>query len=141
MHWPNQSRGTEKMGKRKSKVTWKSQNTCMHYGSEQSVKSSWIAERKTNLFRTILRKEIICTEAEINRFFKEHLTWYRMILKKVSFGIFRIILVSNEENNSTGESNDKVLLLSKLSWYLVIDSLSKSSKLDIWRAISAKKIK
>ena len=40
---------------------------------------------------------------------------YRVILKKVSFCIFRIILVSKEENEFTTESKDKVLSLSKFS--------------------------
>ena len=34
---------------------------------------------------------------------------YRVILKKVSFGIFRIILVSKEEKNFTLETKDKGL--------------------------------
>ena len=46
-----------------------------------------------------------------------------MILKKVSFGIFRIILVSKEENNSATESKDKVLSLSKFSQHLVNDNV------------------
>ena len=45
---------------------------------------------------------------------------YRVILKKVSFGIFEIIVVSKEENNYTMESKDKVLSLKTFSWYLVI---------------------
>ena len=28
--------------------------------------------------KTVFRIEIFCTEAEINRFFKEHLTWYTL---------------------------------------------------------------
>ena len=47
-------------------------------------------------------------------------TKYWMILKKASFGIFIIILVSKEENNFDKESKDKVLSLSKFLWYLVI---------------------
>ena len=31
-----------------------------------------------NLFRTVIRIEIFCTEAEINQFFNEHLTWYTL---------------------------------------------------------------
>ena len=38
---------------------------------------------------------------------------YRVILKKVSFGIFRTFLVSKEEKNFTIESKDKGLSLSK----------------------------
>ena len=38
---------------------------------------------------------------------------YRVILKKVSFGIFRITLVSKEEKNFTIECKDKGLSLSK----------------------------
>ena len=45
---------------------------------------------------------------------------YRVILKKVSFGICRTFLISKEENNFTIESQDKGLSLSKFSWYLVI---------------------
>ena len=40
---------------------------------------------------------------------------YRVILKKVSFGNFRVILVSKEEKNFTIESKDKGLSLSKFS--------------------------
>jgi len=40
---------------------------------------------------------------------------YRVIFKKVSFGVFRIILVFKENKNFTIESNDKVLPLSKFS--------------------------
>ena len=50
---------------------------------------------------------------------------YRVILKKVLFGIFRIILVSKEEKNLTIESKDKGLTLSKFSWYLVIVKIIK----------------
>ena len=38
---------------------------------------------------------------------------YRVILKKVLFGIFDIILVSKEEKNFTMKSKAKVLSLSK----------------------------
>jgi len=40
---------------------------------------------------------------------------YRVILKKVSFGVFSIILVFKEEKNFTMRSKDKVLSLSKFS--------------------------
>ena len=40
---------------------------------------------------------------------------YRVFLKKVSFGVFRIMLVSKEEKNFTVESKDKGLSLSKFS--------------------------
>jgi len=40
---------------------------------------------------------------------------YRVILKKVLFGIFRTILVSKEEKNFTIKSKDKGLSLSKFS--------------------------
>ena len=40
---------------------------------------------------------------------------YRVILKKVSFGVFSIILVFKEEKNFTMKSKDKVLSLSKVS--------------------------
>ena len=52
---------------------------------------------------------------------------YRVIFKKVSFGIFGTFLVSKEEKNFTIEGEDKVLYLS----FHDIWSLSKSSKLDI----------
>ena len=39
--------------------------------------------------------------------------FYRVIFKKVSFGIFRIILVSKEEKNFTIESEGKGPSLSK----------------------------
>ena len=45
---------------------------------------------------------------------------YRVILKKVLFGIFSIILVSKEQKNFTMKSKDEVLSLSKFSWYLAI---------------------
>ena len=48
-----------------------------------------------------------------------------MILEKVSFGIFSIILVSKEEKNSSVESNDNMLSLSKFSWNLVIVKIIK----------------
>ena len=48
-----------------------------------------------------------------------NLNQYRVILKNVSFGIFRTSLVSKEEKNFTIESRDKGLSLSKFSWYLV----------------------
>ena len=50
---------------------------------------------------------------------------YRVILKKVSFDIFRTLLVSKEEKLFTIESKDKGLSLSKFSWYLVIVKISK----------------
>ena len=50
---------------------------------------------------------------------------YRVFLKKVSFGVFRIMLVSKEEKNFTVESKDKGLSLSKFSWYLVIVKIIK----------------
>ena len=42
-------------------------------------------------------------------------SWFRVILKKVSFGIFRIILVFKEEKKFTVESKDKGLSLRKFS--------------------------
>ena len=53
-----------------------------------------------NLYKAIFRIRIFCIEAKINQFLEEHLTWYRVILKKVSFGVFRIILVSKKEKKS-----------------------------------------
>ena len=50
---------------------------------------------------------------------------YRVILKKVLFGIFRTILVSKEEKNFTIKNKDKGLSLSKFSWYLVIVKIIK----------------
>ena len=41
------------------------------------------------------------------------LIMYRVILKKVSFGIFSIILVFKEEKNFAVRSKDKVLALSE----------------------------
>ena len=49
----------------------------------------------------------------------------RVIHEKVSFGIFRIILVSKEEKNFTIESKDKVQSLSKFSCYLVTVKIIK----------------
>ena len=49
---------------------------------------------------------------------------YRVILKKVSFGIFSIILIFKEEKNFIIQSKDKVLSLSKFS-YLVIVKIIK----------------
>ena len=50
---------------------------------------------------------------------------YRVILKKASFGISRIILVSKEEKHFTVESEGKGLSLSTFSWYLVIVKIIK----------------
>ena len=50
---------------------------------------------------------------------------YWVILKKVSFGIFRTILVSKEEKNFTIKSKDKKLSLGKFAWYLVIVKIIK----------------
>ena len=61
---------------------------------------------------------------------------YRVILKKVSFGIFRIILVSEERKKLQKKANTEGYLWAR---FHDIWSLSKSSKLDIWKAISAKK--
>ena len=40
---------------------------------------------------------------------------YRVILKKVSFGIFSVNMVSKEEKNFTMKRKDEVLCLSKFS--------------------------
>ena len=45
----------------------------------------------------------------------QYLCWYRVILKKVSFGVYRTILVSKEEKNFTIKSKHKGLSLSKFS--------------------------
>ena len=37
--------------------------------------------------------------------------WYRVILKKVSFGNFRVILVSKGEKTFTMKSRDKVFMI------------------------------
>ena len=50
---------------------------------------------------------------------------YRVILKKLSFRFFRIILVFKEEKEFTIESKEKMLSLSKFSWYLVIIKIIK----------------
>ena len=49
----------------------------------------------------------------------------RVILKKVSFGIFSIILVLKEEKSLTMKSKDEVQSLSKFSCYLVIVNIIK----------------
>ena len=50
---------------------------------------------------------------------------YRVILKKVLFGIFWIFLIFKEEKNLTMESKDNVLPLSKFSWYFVMVKIVK----------------
>ena len=50
---------------------------------------------------------------------------YRVILKKVSFGIYSAILVSKEEKNFTVNSEDKVLSLSKFSGCLAVIKIIK----------------
>ena len=50
---------------------------------------------------------------------------YRAILKKVSFGIFRIILVSKEEENFTIESEGEGVSLSKFLCHLIIVKIIK----------------
>ena len=50
---------------------------------------------------------------------------YWVILKKVSFGIFAIIMVSKEDKNFTIESKGKGLSLSRFSWYLAIVKIIK----------------
>ena len=55
----------------------------------------------------------------------EILPRYWVILKKVSSGIFRIILVSKEEKKFTIECKDKGLSLSQFSSYLVIVKIMK----------------
>ena len=51
---------------------------------------------------------------------------YRVILRKVSFVIFKIILVSKQEKSFTIESEGKGLSLSKFSWYSVIVKIIKT---------------
>ena len=53
-----------------------------------------------------------------------------MILKKVLFGILRMIFVSKEEKNFTIESKDKGLSLSKISGYFAIVKIVKIRHLD-----------
>ena len=55
---------------------------------------------------------------------------YRVILKKVSFGIFGIFLVSKEEKNFTIKSKDKGLSLGQFSRYLVIVKIIKIRHLE-----------
>ena len=62
-------------------------------------------------------------DTDYNLFSKRNRYW--VILKKVSFGVFRTILVSKEEKNFTIKSKDKGLSLSKFSWYLVIVKIIK----------------
>ena len=50
-----------------------------------------------------------------NKLLCAHLLMYRVILKKVSFGVFRAILVSKEEKDFTTKNKDKGLSLSKFS--------------------------
>ena len=50
---------------------------------------------------------------------------YRVIFKKVFFGVFRIILVYKEDKDFPMESIDKMLSLKKFSWYLVIVKIIK----------------
>ena len=50
---------------------------------------------------------------------------YRVILKKVSFGNFRTIMVSKEEKIFTIKSKDKGLSQSKFSLYLVMVKINK----------------
>ena len=54
------------------------------------------------------------TEKKMNKKTLED-TKYRVILKKVSFGVFRTILVSEVEKIFTKKSKDKGLSLSKFS--------------------------
>merc|ERR1711989_12052 len=55
---------------------------------------------------------------------------YRVILKKVSFGIFAIILVSKEDKNFTIESKGKGLSLSRFSFYLAIVKIIQIGRLN-----------
>ena len=48
-------------------------------------------------------------------FYVKDLVSYRVIFKKVSFGIFSMILVSKEKKNFTMKSKDIVLSLGKFS--------------------------
>ena len=50
---------------------------------------------------------------------------YRVILKKVSFGVITTILISKEEKKFTIKSKNKGLSLSKFLWYLVIFKIIK----------------
>ena len=50
---------------------------------------------------------------------------YRVILEKVSFGIFRTFLVSKKEIKITTKSKDKELSLSKFSSYLAVVKIIK----------------
>ena len=57
--------------------------------------------------------QVITEEYSISFEWNEYM--YRVILKKVSFGIFSIIMVSKEEKDFTMKSKAKVLSLSKFS--------------------------
>ena len=48
------------------------------------------------------------------------INWYRVIFKKVSFGVFKTVLVSKEEKIFTIKSKDKGLSLNKFSWHLIM---------------------
>ena len=64
-------------------------------------------------------------------------TSYRVILEKVSFGIFRCILFSKEEKKITIEIKVKVLSLSKFSLYFVAVSASSPQLLAHGRYLLA----
>ena len=87
-----------------------------------------------------LRKKRICTKEThgiVGRFRGTEITeyqlfhrsrlhlMYRVILKKVSFGVFRTILVYKAKKNFTIKSKYKVLSLSKFSYYLVMVKIIK----------------
>ena len=55
---------------------------------------------------------------------------YRVIVKKVSFGIFSIILVSEKGKSFTIKSKGKKLSLGKFSWYLAIVKIIKIRHLE-----------
>ena len=60
-------------------------------------------------------KSSVLTKTTISTSENTSYAMYRVILKKVSFGIFTIIFVSKDERNFTIESKDKLLSLSKFS--------------------------
>ena len=78
--------------------------------------------------------------------YRQNILWYRVILKKVSFGIVLSILIAKEEINLTMESQDKALFLCKFLWYLVVIKIIKighwkghiSQKIMIWKSFLAK---
>ena len=64
---------------------------------------------------SLSKSQLVCISVNQSVSQSVFLSMYRVFFKKVSFGVFRIILVSKEEKNFTVESKDKGLSLSKFS--------------------------